>query len=159
MVFRRFSKKILPAISDSCKLRFESTRGFRSDAALEAIANALEEKVPKLVLYNYPSFSGAFSALFAHLYHSHLRIPCLILPFSSVVPFRLTFLSIWPYFNRSWVNRRNLKTFSELKNFVWRDLRGVIYSILLFLKTLLAGKQLASMFSDVSFHKHFDFEF
>ncbi|KAL1196273.1 hypothetical protein V5N11_005420 [Cardamine amara subsp. amara] len=89
MVFRCFSGRILPAISESCKLGFESTRGFRSDAALESIANALEEKVPNLVLYNYPSFSGAFSALFAQLYHSRLRLPCLILPFSSVVPFRV----------------------------------------------------------------------
>ncbi|XP_010491594.1 PREDICTED: uncharacterized protein LOC104769146 [Camelina sativa] len=90
MIFRQFSGRILPAVYDSCKkLRFEANRSFRSDAALEAIANALEEKVPNLVLYNYPSFSGAFSALFAHLYHSRLRIPCLILPFSSVVPFRV----------------------------------------------------------------------
>ncbi|KAG2309987.1 hypothetical protein Bca4012_024475 [Brassica carinata] len=78
------SRRLLPA---SYKLRFEASRSFRSDAALEAISNALEEKVPNLVLYNYPSFSGAFSALFAHLYHSRLRLPSLILPFSSIVPF------------------------------------------------------------------------
>ncbi|XP_038708264.1 uncharacterized protein LOC120003372 isoform X2 [Tripterygium wilfordii] len=64
-------------------------RGFRSDAALDAIAKAREEKVPNMVLYNYPSFSGAFSSLFAHLFHSRLKLPCLILPFSSVVPFRV----------------------------------------------------------------------
>ncbi|KFK25261.1 hypothetical protein AALP_AA8G089100 [Arabis alpina] len=87
MIFRRVSGRFLPAFSTSYKLRFEASRSFRSDAALEAIANALEEKVPNLVLYNYPSFSGAFSTLFAHLYHSRLRLPCLILPFSSVVPF------------------------------------------------------------------------
>ncbi|CAN8298872.1 unnamed protein product [Cochlearia groenlandica] len=85
MGFRRFSA---PAYTTSYKFRFESSRCFRSDAALEAIAKATEEKVPNLVLYNYPSFSGAFSALFAYLYHSRLRLPCLILPFSSVVPFR-----------------------------------------------------------------------
>ncbi|CAL9229735.1 unnamed protein product [Arabidopsis halleri] len=89
MIFRRLPGRILPGISDSCKIQFEAKRSFRSDAAVEAITNALEEKVPNLVLYNYPSFSGAFSALFAHLYHSRLRIPCLILPFSSVVPFRV----------------------------------------------------------------------
>ncbi|OMO85304.1 hypothetical protein CCACVL1_10287 [Corchorus capsularis] len=64
-------------------------RSFRSDAALEAITRAAEEKVPNLVLYNYPSFSGAFSALFAHLFHSRLNLPYLILPFSSVEPFRV----------------------------------------------------------------------
>ncbi|KAK6241262.1 hypothetical protein QQP08_005968 [Theobroma cacao] len=64
-------------------------RSFRSDAALEAITRAAEEKVPNVVLYNYPSFSGAFSALFAHLFHSRLSLPCLILPFSSVEPLRV----------------------------------------------------------------------
>ncbi|KAF2598441.1 hypothetical protein F2Q68_00007194 [Brassica cretica] len=86
MIFRRF----LP----SYRLRFSASRSFRSDAALEAISNALEEKVPNLVLYNYPSFSGAYSALFAHLYHSRLRTPSLILPFSSVVPFSAKDLSL-----------------------------------------------------------------
>ncbi|KAF5448400.1 hypothetical protein F2P56_028940 [Juglans regia] len=61
-------------------------RSFRSDAALEALSKASEDKVPNLVLYNYPSFSGAFSALFAHLFHCRLNLPCLILPFSSVEP-------------------------------------------------------------------------
>lgn len=84
------SRRYLP----SYKLRFSAARSFRSDAALEAISNALEEKVPNLVLYNYPSFSGAFSALFAHLYHSRLRTPSLILPFSSVVPFSVKDLSL-----------------------------------------------------------------
>ncbi|KAK7319524.1 hypothetical protein RJT34_04246 [Clitoria ternatea] len=60
------------------------SRGLRSDAALEAIAKASEDRVPNIVLYNYPSFSGAFSALFAHLFHSHHNVPSLILPFSSV---------------------------------------------------------------------------
>ncbi|XP_038886892.1 uncharacterized protein LOC120077095 isoform X3 [Benincasa hispida] len=67
---------------------FSRVRSFRSDAALEAIAKAAEERVPNVVLYNYPSFSGAFSALFAHLFHTRLRLPCLILPFSSVAPLR-----------------------------------------------------------------------
>lgn len=127
MISRRFSGIILQTISNSCKIRFEAKRSFRSDAALEAIANALEEKVPNLVLYNYPSFSGAFSALFAHLYHSHIRLPCLILPFSSVVPFRLTFLSIPPDFNRFWVNRRNLKTFFLQS---WRSVFGWVRQVL-----------------------------
>ncbi|XVF67329.1 hypothetical protein PTKIN_Ptkin10aG0112300 [Pterospermum kingtungense] len=64
-------------------------RAFRSDAALEAIAKAAEEKVPNVALYNYPSFSGAFSAVFAHLFHSRLNLPCLVLPFSSIEPFRV----------------------------------------------------------------------
>ncbi|XP_045826286.1 uncharacterized protein LOC123918322 isoform X1 [Trifolium pratense] len=59
-------------------------RSLRSDAALEAIAKASEHKVPNIVLYNYPSFSGAFSALFAHLFHTRHNLPSLILPFSSV---------------------------------------------------------------------------
>lgn len=64
-------------------------RCFRSQAALKALAKASEDKVPNLILYNYPSFSGAFAALFTHLYHSHLNLPHLILPFSSVEPFRI----------------------------------------------------------------------
>ncbi|CAM8901453.1 unnamed protein product [Rhodiola kirilowii] len=63
-------------------------KSFRSDAALEALWKAGEDQVPNLVLYNYPSFSGAFSALFAHLFHTRLNLRCLILPFSSVEPFR-----------------------------------------------------------------------
>lgn len=73
---------------------FLRLRSFRSDAALEAIARASEERVPNVVLYNYPSFSGAFSALFAHLFHTRLRLPCLILPFSSVAPLRFHPLSL-----------------------------------------------------------------
>ena len=69
-------------------------RYLRSDAALEAIAKAAEERTPAVVLYNYPSFSGAFSALFAYLFHSSLKIPCLVLPFSSVVPLRSLSLSL-----------------------------------------------------------------
>ncbi|KAL4615010.1 hypothetical protein ACB092_07G093400 [Castanea dentata] len=63
-------------------------RRFRSDAALEAIAKASEQKIPNVILYNYPSFSGAFSALFAHLFHSTLNLPSLILPFSSIHPLK-----------------------------------------------------------------------
>ncbi|XP_069145825.1 uncharacterized protein [Solanum lycopersicum] len=69
-------------------------RCFRSQAALKALAKASEDKVPNLILYNYPSFSGAFAALFTHLYHSHLNLPHLILPFSSVEPFRVEDLCI-----------------------------------------------------------------
>ncbi|XP_037496582.1 uncharacterized protein LOC105636022 isoform X2 [Jatropha curcas] len=65
------------------------THGFRSVAALEAIAKAREEKVPNMVLYNYPSFSGAFSAAFARIFHSRLNLPSLILPFSSIEPLRI----------------------------------------------------------------------
>lgn len=68
---------------------FRQLRQLRSEATLEAIARAAEEKTPVVALYNYPSFSGAYSALFAHLFHSHLHRPCLLLPFSSVVPFRV----------------------------------------------------------------------
>lgn len=76
-------------------------RRFRSDAALEALANASKDEVPNLVLYNYPSFSGAFSALFAYLYHSHINQPCIILPFSSVAPFRWKCYS--RFFNLYWI--------------------------------------------------------
>ncbi|KAM6595566.1 hypothetical protein CsatA_006090 [Cannabis sativa] len=62
---------------------------FRSDAALEAIAKASQHNLSTIFLYNYPSFSGAFSALFAHLFHSRINLPCLILPFSSVEPLRV----------------------------------------------------------------------
>lgn len=83
---RRLAGKLM-AINPSPTI--SRSRSYRSDAALEAIAGAGEERVPNLVLYNYPSFSGAFSALFAHLFHSRLNLPCLILPFSSVEPFRV----------------------------------------------------------------------
>nr|GMC87674.1 uncharacterized protein LOC109161432 [Ipomoea batatas] len=65
------------------------SRSFRSDAALEVLAKASEAKTPNIILYNYPSFSGAFAALFAHLYHDRLNLPHLVLPFSSVEPFRV----------------------------------------------------------------------
>ncbi|KAK7252257.1 hypothetical protein RIF29_36084 [Crotalaria pallida] len=77
---RRMSKSLPPL----CVWRIgNSTRSLRSDAALEAISKASEDKVPNLVIYNYPSFSGAFSSLFAHLFHSRLNLPSLFLPFSS----------------------------------------------------------------------------
>ncbi|KAK4768974.1 hypothetical protein SAY86_027124 [Trapa natans] len=82
--------RALPAIASAA----EAQRGFRSDAALEAIARASAEKVPNIALYNYPSFSGAFSALFARLFHDRLGVPCLVLPFSSVVPIRVEDLYI-----------------------------------------------------------------
>ncbi|KAL5988417.1 hypothetical protein ACLOJK_036181 [Asimina triloba] len=66
------------------------SRSFRSKAALEILQGASEEKIPNLALYNYPSFSGAFAALFAKLYHSRLNLPFLVLPFSSVEPLRVS---------------------------------------------------------------------
>ncbi|KAL8136588.1 hypothetical protein V2J09_002589 [Rumex salicifolius] len=69
-------------------------RSLRSDTALEAIARASEDRAPFIVLYNYPYFSGALSALFAHLFHSRFSFPCLILPFSSVLPLRIDDLRI-----------------------------------------------------------------
>nr|GMC76595.1 uncharacterized protein LOC109161432 [Ipomoea batatas] len=70
------------------------SRSFRSDAALEALAKASEAKNPNIIVYNYPSFSGAFAALFAHLYHDRLNLPHLVLPFSSVEPFRVEDLCV-----------------------------------------------------------------
>ncbi|XP_042498730.1 uncharacterized protein LOC122077043 isoform X2 [Macadamia integrifolia] len=81
------------AISSSLLIRLRS-RTFRSKAALDALSKASEENIPNLVLYNYPSFSGAFGALFARLYHLHFNLPCLILPFSSVEPLRVEDLHI-----------------------------------------------------------------
>uniref|UniRef100_A0A5B7C0F6 Uncharacterized protein n=1 Tax=Davidia involucrata TaxID=16924 RepID=A0A5B7C0F6_DAVIN len=73
---------------------FLRARSFRSNAALQALTKATEHKTPNIVLYNYPSFSGAFSALFAHIFHSRLNLPCLILPFSSVEPLRVEDLCV-----------------------------------------------------------------
>ncbi|XP_059647948.1 uncharacterized protein LOC132294195 [Cornus florida] len=73
---------------------FLRARSFRSNAAVEALTKASENKTPNIVLYNYPSFSGAFSALFAHLFHSHLNLSYLILPFSSVEPLRVEDLCV-----------------------------------------------------------------
>ncbi|XP_077223717.1 uncharacterized protein LOC143857204 isoform X2 [Tasmannia lanceolata] len=70
------------------------SRNFRSKAALDALTRVSEEKIPNLIIYNYPSFTGAFSALFAHLYHSHLNLPFLILPYSSVEPLRVEDLNV-----------------------------------------------------------------
>ncbi|KAG1369806.1 hypothetical protein COCNU_15G001720 [Cocos nucifera] len=76
-------------------LRLHKARSFRSSAALDALqaharaAGEGENPNSYLVLYNYPSFSGAFAALFAHLYLSRRLLPFLVLPFSSVEPFRV----------------------------------------------------------------------
>ncbi|KAJ9537968.1 hypothetical protein OSB04_030701 [Centaurea solstitialis] len=83
--------KIWVATSRTISSRLQ---GFRSNAALESLTKAREQRTQTLVLYNYPSFSGAFSALFAHLFHRHLNLPCLILPFSSVEPLRVEDLCI-----------------------------------------------------------------
>ncbi|GMH03049.1 hypothetical protein Nepgr_004888 [Nepenthes gracilis] len=84
--FRRSWRYACPAPAIAAPSRF---RNLRSDAVLEAIAKAYEERTPNVALYNYPSFSGAVSALFAYLFHRHLNVPCLILPFSTVVPLRV----------------------------------------------------------------------
>ncbi|KAI7745999.1 hypothetical protein M8C21_026863 [Ambrosia artemisiifolia] len=91
--------KSISLISKSATSRFRARtssrlQGFRSNAALESLTKAREERTQNVVLYNYPSFSGAFSALFSHLFHRHLNLPCLILPFSSVEPFRVEDLCI-----------------------------------------------------------------
>nr|GMC75442.1 uncharacterized protein LOC109161432 [Ipomoea batatas]GMC76593.1 uncharacterized protein LOC109161432 [Ipomoea batatas] len=65
------------------------SRSFRSDAVLEVLAKASEAKTPNIILYNYPSFSGAFVALFAHLYHDRLNLPHLVLLFSSFECFKV----------------------------------------------------------------------
>ncbi|XP_010547645.1 PREDICTED: uncharacterized protein LOC104819324 [Tarenaya hassleriana] len=88
MACRLLTGKTQPVFAASLIPRLGTRRSFRSDAALDAIEKALEERVPNVVLYNYPSFSGAYSALFVHLYHARLSLPCLVLPFSSFVPFR-----------------------------------------------------------------------
>ncbi|TKY59423.1 hypothetical protein E2542_SST16512 [Spatholobus suberectus] len=80
--FRNGGRRSLPFCT--CVWVGRGSRSLRSDAALEAIAKASEHRVPNIVLYNYPSFSGAFSALFAHLFHTHHNLPSLMLPFSSV---------------------------------------------------------------------------
>ncbi|XP_039125006.1 uncharacterized protein LOC120261258 [Dioscorea cayenensis subsp. rotundata] len=71
-------------------------RTFRSRAALDSLHSHIQSATAAggaqphhLALYNYPSFSGAFSALFAHLFHSRLHLPFLALPFSSIDPFRI----------------------------------------------------------------------
>ncbi|PKI65717.1 hypothetical protein CRG98_013906 [Punica granatum] len=84
MKLRAFSAALSPPAAAA-----QARRSFRSDAALEAIARASGDRVPNVALYNYPSFSGAFSALFARLFHDRLGLPCLILPFSSVEPLRV----------------------------------------------------------------------
>ncbi|XP_062182352.1 uncharacterized protein LOC133886632 isoform X2 [Phragmites australis] len=77
-------------------------RAFRSEAALEAIrSRSLSSKTAasssdadqagpaSLALYNYPTFAGAYAALAARLFHCRLRRRLLVLPFSSVEPFRV----------------------------------------------------------------------
>ncbi|KAG8088774.1 hypothetical protein GUJ93_ZPchr0011g28544 [Zizania palustris] len=73
-------------------------RAFRSDASLKAIraqshstkttAASASDGPMHLALYNYPTFGGAYAALAAHLFHRRLRLRLLLLPFSSVEPFR-----------------------------------------------------------------------
>jgi hypothetical protein len=80
----------------ACCLR----RHFRSAASLEAIisyshpsktsSNSSEDQAgpAHLALYNYPTFAGAYSALAADLFHRRLERHLLVLPFSSIEPFR-----------------------------------------------------------------------
>uniref|UniRef100_A0ACD5WAY8 Uncharacterized protein n=1 Tax=Avena sativa TaxID=4498 RepID=A0ACD5WAY8_AVESA len=74
-------------------------RHFRSAASIEAIlsyshpsknSSSSEDQAgpAHLVLYNYPTFGGAYSALAADLFHRRLGRRLLILPFSSIEPFR-----------------------------------------------------------------------
>ncbi|KAI3853593.1 hypothetical protein MKW98_025110 [Papaver atlanticum] len=93
-VYAHISSSIKSSVSSSTTFYNETRRNFRSKAALESLITAAEEKTPNLILYNYPSFSGSYSALFAHLYYTHLQIPHLILPFSSVEPLRVEDLNI-----------------------------------------------------------------
>ncbi|KAK9097025.1 hypothetical protein Sjap_022522 [Stephania japonica] len=86
-----FRQRLVPF---SYPLHYLQLQHFRSKAALESLARASEDRTPNLVLYNYPSFSGAFAALFAHLYHSRLHQLCLVLPFSSVEPLRVRDLDV-----------------------------------------------------------------
>ncbi|XP_076954789.1 uncharacterized protein LOC143629385 [Bidens hawaiensis] len=84
-----------PTLTSRFKARTPSCpQGFRSNAALESLTKAHEQNTQNIVLYNYPSFSGAFSALFAHIFHQQLNLPCLILPFSSVEPFKVDDLCV-----------------------------------------------------------------
>ncbi|XP_065870082.1 uncharacterized protein [Euphorbia lathyris] len=85
----RFPRATLPSTLPPIQAAKAGVNGFRSDAALEALENAREEKITNLVLYNYPSFSGAFGALIAHLFLSRLNLSFLILPFSTVEPIRV----------------------------------------------------------------------
>ncbi|KAL6592045.1 hypothetical protein ACP70R_049631 [Stipagrostis hirtigluma subsp. patula] len=76
-------------------------RAFRSASALEAIrshslpstassSGADDQAGPaSLALYNYPTFAGAYAALAARLFHRRVRRRLLVLPFSSVEPFRV----------------------------------------------------------------------
>ncbi|KAF0895852.1 hypothetical protein E2562_016580 [Oryza meyeriana var. granulata] len=85
----------------------ELRRAFRSEASLEAIRahsqpskDTAESVGPAhLALYNYPTFASAYAALAAHLFHRRLRRRLLVLPFSSVEPFRLPRLYL-PHFNQ-----------------------------------------------------------
>ncbi|KAF6169225.1 hypothetical protein GIB67_013655, partial [Kingdonia uniflora] len=83
-------QKLKTSLSSSPQILLsQQTRTFRSKSALDALIQASNAKTPNLVIYNYPSFSGSFAALFAHLYHLHINQPCLILPYSSVEPLRV----------------------------------------------------------------------
>ncbi|XP_006647316.1 uncharacterized protein LOC102700210 [Oryza brachyantha] len=75
----------------------ELRRAFRSEASLEAIRSHTQPSkdtadsdgpAAHLALYNYPTFAGAYAALAAHLFHRRLHRRLLVLPFSSVHPFR-----------------------------------------------------------------------
>ncbi|KAG8088776.1 hypothetical protein GUJ93_ZPchr0011g28544 [Zizania palustris] len=83
-------------------------RAFRSDASLKAIraqshstkttAASASDGPMHLALYNYPTFGGAYAALAAHLFHRRLRLRLLLLPFSSVEPFRFPLTCTFPAF-------------------------------------------------------------
>ncbi|MQL73879.1 hypothetical protein Taro_006206 [Colocasia esculenta] len=76
-----------------CELGRGGGRG-KADETASVSDNGASTNGYSLVLYNYPSFTGALAALFARRYHSVCRLPALFLPFSSVEPFRVEDLKL-----------------------------------------------------------------
>ncbi|KAI3990295.1 hypothetical protein MKX01_037634 [Papaver californicum] len=77
-----YSSSTKSSLSSSLTIYNQCRRSLRSKTSLKSLITAAEN-TPNLILNNNPSYSDSYSAIFAHLYYTHLQIPHLNFPFPS----------------------------------------------------------------------------
>ncbi|KAI3981331.1 hypothetical protein MKX01_004595 [Papaver californicum] len=86
-----YSSSTKSSLSSSLTIYNECRRNFRSKAALESLITTAEN-TPNLILYNIPSYSGSYSAFFAHLCCA--VDTCYLLDYVGPKGFLLNYLSL-----------------------------------------------------------------